>query len=55
MKNTIKQEYNNTCVIGISPRNLTSRKSRTNSPKNNVNSGKAVLVMKIVIVTKYAL
>ena len=38
MKKTIKQEYNNTCVIGISPRNLTSRKSRTNSPKNNVNS-----------------
>lgn len=34
MNENIKQEYTTSCVVNISPRNLTSRKSRGNSPKN---------------------
>lgn len=35
MNENVKQEYITTCVIDVSPRNLTSRKSRGNSPKNS--------------------
>lgn len=34
MHGDLKQEYTKSCVVNISPRNLTSRKSRSNSPRN---------------------
>ena len=38
MHQTLKQEYTKPCIVNISPRNLTSRKSRSNSPRNLSNS-----------------
>lgn len=35
MNKTIKQEYNESYVISVSPKNLSSRKSKCNSPINN--------------------